>query len=223
VQDQELRRPKAYDGGILDTEIMCPPLRIVEKDKLQHLRALEEHRLAGDVAKARAEFVAEQAEKIAKKTNKPIDVARAIVARQCDGVLLPDVVLPFDSAELDNSTVADVLADPERFEADLKERTGRGPQAIKRTLKEAEGQRNERRRAEERNRQLAERTDPRPQISVPPSDSPWLPVMQAIENVLIDAREPEPPIRDLDDDVVQKKLRRVPNMHAFAHANDGAR
>jgi hypothetical protein len=46
--------------------------------------------------------------------------------------------------------------------------------------------------------------------------------MEAIENVLADAREAEPPMRDLDDDVLQKKLRLVPNMYAFAQANEGA-
>ena len=39
-----------------------------------------------------------------------------MVARQCDGVLLPDLVLPFDDDELAGCTVADVLADPARFE-----------------------------------------------------------------------------------------------------------
>jgi hypothetical protein len=43
------------------------------------------------------------------KDQKPIEVARAIVQRQCDGVLLPDVVLPFDGDEFANCTVADVL------------------------------------------------------------------------------------------------------------------
>ena len=36
--------------------------------------------------------------------------------RQCEGVLLPDVVLPFDDPELAGCTVADVLADPDKFE-----------------------------------------------------------------------------------------------------------
>jgi hypothetical protein len=39
-----------------------------------------------------------------------------IVERQCRGILLPHVVLPFDDPELAGITVADVLADPTRFE-----------------------------------------------------------------------------------------------------------
>ena len=35
--------------------------------------------------------------------------------RQCDGVLLPNVELPFDDEDLAGCTVADVLADPDRF------------------------------------------------------------------------------------------------------------
>jgi putative DNA primase/helicase len=42
--------------------------------------------------------------------------ARATIERQCAGVLLPGVVLPFDDDDLAGCTVADVLDDPERFE-----------------------------------------------------------------------------------------------------------
>ena len=38
-----------------------------------------------------------------------------MIERQCNGTLLPDVVLPFDDEELVDCTVADVLADPDRF------------------------------------------------------------------------------------------------------------
>ena len=38
------------------------------------------------------------------------------IARQCEGVLLPDIVLPFDDPEFAGCTVADVLADPDKFE-----------------------------------------------------------------------------------------------------------
>ena len=43
-------------------------------------------------------------------------VPTKVIARQCRGVLLPDVALPFDDVELAGTTVADVLADPVRFE-----------------------------------------------------------------------------------------------------------
>ena len=41
--------------------------------------------------------------------------ARRVIERQCDGILLPDLVLPWDSDEFAGCTVADVLADPARF------------------------------------------------------------------------------------------------------------
>lgn len=43
-------------------------------------------------------------------------LAARAVARQCEGVLLPDVLLPFDDSDLAGITVADVLTDPARFE-----------------------------------------------------------------------------------------------------------
>ena len=41
-----------------------------------------------------------------------------MIVRQCEGVLRPDVVLPFDDPELAGRTVGDVLADPEVFEGE---------------------------------------------------------------------------------------------------------
>jgi hypothetical protein len=40
------------------------------------------------------------------------------VERQCNGVLLPAIALPFDDAELDGKTVADLLADPAAYEGE---------------------------------------------------------------------------------------------------------
>ena len=48
-------------------------------------------------------------------TNITLDAARRTVERQCEGVLLPSVELAFDDEDLADSTVADVLADPDRF------------------------------------------------------------------------------------------------------------
>jgi hypothetical protein len=57
----------------------------------------------------------QQAERIVHRIGCTLDAARHIVERQCGGVLLPDVVLPFDAPEFEGNTVADVLADPDRF------------------------------------------------------------------------------------------------------------
>ena len=48
----------------------------------------------------------------------PVRAAIAVVIRRCEGVLRPDVVLPFDDEDLAGCTVGDVLADPERFEGE---------------------------------------------------------------------------------------------------------
>ena len=54
-------------------------------------------------------------QRIAQRTGITIDAARRTVDRQCDGILLPDVELPFDLAEIAGCSVADVIADPDRF------------------------------------------------------------------------------------------------------------
>ena len=115
VQDAASRRPIVTDGVALDTLAVCPPLRIVEQEKLKELRAKEANRLAPDRAKAHKKFVTEQAERIVTKTGCTPEAARRTVERQCSGVLLPAVVLPFDAEDMRGCSVADVLADPDRF------------------------------------------------------------------------------------------------------------
>ena len=116
-QDQESRRPVAVDGELLDTSALFPPLTIVETAKYEELKAKEEHRLAPEMAKVRAAYVEDKAKELVKrKPGMTLPAARRIIERQCDdGVLLPDVVLPFDDQEFAGCTVADVLADPDHF------------------------------------------------------------------------------------------------------------
>jgi hypothetical protein len=116
VQDKASRRPIAVDGAVLDTVAMCPPLSIVERSRLEEMKARERERLAPELAKARERFIAEQAKKLVARTGVSEKAARQVIARQCDGVLRPDVELPFDDPALAGCTVGDVLADPERFE-----------------------------------------------------------------------------------------------------------
>ena len=100
VQDMASRQAIPHDGAPLDTVTACPPLTIVEQSLLRDLRAKDEHRLAPDRAKARAAFIIEQSNRIATRTGCSLPAARRTVERQCEGVLLPDVVLQFDDAEL---------------------------------------------------------------------------------------------------------------------------
>jgi hypothetical protein len=115
-QDKESRRPIAVDGVLLDTMAVCPPLSIVERARLDELKARERERLAPEMAKAREAFVKAQAEKLVARTGMAENAARQVIARQCEGVLRTDIVLPFDNPELAGCTVGDVLADPEGFE-----------------------------------------------------------------------------------------------------------
>jgi hypothetical protein len=116
AQDQASRWPIVTEGAVLDTTAACPPLTMVERSKLRQLHAAERHRLAPDVAEARNVFVSQQAQHLADRSGMSIARAQGVITRQCQGILLPDLVLPFDEADLAGATVADVLADPARFE-----------------------------------------------------------------------------------------------------------
>jgi hypothetical protein len=115
-QDHESRRPLPVAGDPLDTVAVCPPLTLVEQAKLRTLKSQQAHALAPHMAKARAAFIAAQAKRLVERTGMSAASAARAIARQCDGILHPDVVLPFDDEELAGCTVGDVLADPERFE-----------------------------------------------------------------------------------------------------------
>jgi hypothetical protein len=117
-QDKESRRPIVVEGVTLDTVAACPPLSIVERARLDELKARERERLAPEMAKAREAFVEGQAKKLVARTGVSEKAARQVIVRQCEGVLRPDIVLPFDDPELAGCTVGDVLADPERFEGE---------------------------------------------------------------------------------------------------------
>jgi hypothetical protein len=115
LQDLASRQAEVTDGAPLDTRKACLALTVVEKARLEELRAKDAHRLAPDRARAREYFVAEQAKWIVAYIGCTASTARRTVQKQCDGILTSGVVLPFDDEEMDGCTVADVLADPERF------------------------------------------------------------------------------------------------------------
>ena len=117
-QDKESRRPIAVEGAALDTVAVCPPLTIVERSRLEELKAREHERLAPEMAKARTAFVESQARTLVARTGMSEKAARQVIIRQCEGVLRPDVELPFDDPALAGCTVGDVLTDPERFEGE---------------------------------------------------------------------------------------------------------
>ena len=93
--------------------------------------------------------------------------------------------------------------------------SGANKRSLDTLLKRAREERLAARGKEERERRIAERLDPRPQISAPPRDAPWLPQMEVLNQVLGKVRQSEPPMRDIDGVLAAVYVRRVGNMHAF--------
>ena len=85
-QNQDLRRPVVVEGEMLDTPAACPPLSVIEKARLLEMCDKEKARLAGEVA---------------QRVRPSLPSAKIPTPQcQCNGVLLPDVTLPFDDHEL---------------------------------------------------------------------------------------------------------------------------
>jgi hypothetical protein len=113
-QDADSRRPIVFDGKILDTVAACPPLTVIEKAALAKLKAEASQRLLPERNRARDKFIDVQSAKLAKRAGIYKEAAARVIEHQCRGVLLPDVVLVLDDHQ--TITVADVLADPARYE-----------------------------------------------------------------------------------------------------------
>jgi hypothetical protein len=116
AQDAESRRPVSSDGDLLDTIAACPPLTVVEKQALAKLRAEASQKLQPECNKTREAFIDRQVQRLMAKRVISKDAARRVIERQCSGILLPDVELTFTDPDLAGKTVADVLADPARFD-----------------------------------------------------------------------------------------------------------
>jgi hypothetical protein len=115
AQGVEARRPRVTEGDELDTLAACPPLTIVGNAKVQELRIKAKLALIGKAVEAREKYIAQKAGELADRTGVSPLVARETISKQCNGELLPSLVLPFDDPELAGKTVADVLADPAAF------------------------------------------------------------------------------------------------------------
>jgi hypothetical protein len=118
AQDAKKRRPYTHGEIWLDTLKVCPPLTVLERARLGELKAKARQALAGASAKAQEEFICRRTNELSKRTGVSKQDAQAIIKRQCRGVLLPGIVLPFDDPALAGKTVGDVLADPAAFEGE---------------------------------------------------------------------------------------------------------
>jgi hypothetical protein len=114
-QHCECRKPVATAGAALDTMAACPPLSITETARLVEIKQKAAYALEGERGRVRRVFVVRQTKALVKRTGLSELEATRTIERQLDGVLRPDVVLPFDDPELAGCTVGDVLADPDRF------------------------------------------------------------------------------------------------------------
>ena len=115
VQDAALRAPQATEGEAIDTSAVCRSLTLVEQARARQAKAVDRQRIAPAVAASRVSFVKVQGERIAKRVGISVVAAERMAERQCGGVLLPSVILPFDAEDRAGATVADVLADPAGF------------------------------------------------------------------------------------------------------------
>jgi hypothetical protein len=115
VQDQASRRPEVHTGAALNTIEACPPLSIVETARLKSLKSGSAQAFAPQRAKERERFVTQHAARLAERSGITSHEAHRVIEKQCEGILLPDVVSPWDDAAFTRCTVADVLADPARF------------------------------------------------------------------------------------------------------------
>ena len=115
AQDEASRRPQVFEGVLVDTLEICPPLSIREIAELHKLRAIAEQRLAPTAAQARETFIEQQTERLIRRTGMPKRDAVRVIESQIGGTLLPDLELPFDDEALAGKTVADVLKYPAKF------------------------------------------------------------------------------------------------------------
>jgi RecA-family ATPase len=132
---QQSRKPVATDGDVVDTLAICPPLTPGEQATFNKLVAAAKVRIQPEADKARAAYVEERVQTLIKRGMSE-EAARQVAENQCEGVLLPEVELVFAGKEVKGVfTVADVLAEPERFEgqplADPIEGTAYGTQTAK--------------------------------------------------------------------------------------------
>jgi putative DNA primase/helicase len=115
AQDQSRRIPEVREGSPLDTRAACPDLSDAEKSELSAILHGERRLNGPAAARAREAFIQDNAQQLADSSGLDLNNARRVIEQQCDGVLAPHVVLPWDDDEFAGCTVGDILADPDRF------------------------------------------------------------------------------------------------------------
>jgi hypothetical protein len=92
-------------------------------------------------------------------------------------------------------------------------RSGRGKRARAAAIKAEQKHRDEQRKREEQEKRFAERRDPRPMLIAPAADDPWLPQMEALNEVLGRGQTSAsmPPTRDTNGVAARARKAAVPN------------
>ena len=109
TQDQEVRRPKAYKGAVVDSRRAIPPLSEKEEVRLAQLKERAATRMKGEVEVARKVW----AKQYAAKHGLSQQEAERITTQATRHILEPRFELVFD--ELGTCTVADVLERPRKY------------------------------------------------------------------------------------------------------------
>jgi hypothetical protein len=111
VQDKEARRPRAYEGDIIDTSLAIPALTEQEARRLAERQAEAAHCAEPLVAAARKAWAAD----FAARRGLSEQEAERIASQALKCVLETEFELEFDDPDLGTCTVAEVIADPRRF------------------------------------------------------------------------------------------------------------
>jgi hypothetical protein len=114
---QEKREATIHDGAPLDTKAACADLNGVEQVELRQRKAAAARALGNEVDAAKKTFVKAQVEAaVARGMDR--SKAQRVAEQWGKGVLRPGVILEFDDPDLGAVSVADILADPERFDGE---------------------------------------------------------------------------------------------------------
>ena len=100
----------------------------------------------------------------------------------------------------------------------VSDRAKIGVRVLDQMLNQARADAEKKQIGEERDRRLAERLDPRPEIPAPLPDAPWLPQMAILNEVLSKSPWSEPPARNLEAVVTQIWIRQAPGFHELTTA-----
>ena len=118
---------------------------------------------------------------------------------------------------------AELTAEEAEHLRDLaSDRSGLGKRAIYAAVDAARVRQTERRAREEEHRRAAERSDPRLRMPAPRPDAERLPVVRALDHVLREAQDDEPPMRDLDGRPVEVRTRQPLLLHELTGAGANA-